>query len=213
MFDKKCFNCARKVEKNFIFCPYCGVNLHKEENRRKYGFLGIDDDVNSLNLGSLGLGGIFNSLMAELNKQMKVLDKEHLDSNVFRKGFSVNISSIVGKPVFNIRELGAKQEEKSKDIVPKTNLSEEKIKKIAKLPRKEARAEVRRLSNKIVYEIYLPGVKSMKDVIINRLENSIEIKAFSSEEFFFKTLPINLPVTNYKLDKDKLVLELKPKNI
>ena len=48
----------------------------------------------------------------------------------------------------------------------------------------------------------------MKDVIINKLENSIEIKAFTKEKVYVKLLPVNLPVLNYKLKDGKLILEL-----
>jgi hypothetical protein len=70
---------------------------------------------------------------------------------------------------------------------------------------------VRRLSDRIVYEIELPGVKA-SDIIINKLQNSIEIKAFTKEKAFFKLLPVALPILNYYMKQGKLVLELKPED-
>jgi len=87
-------------------------------------------------------------------------------------------------------------------------ISEEKARKLAKLPKEEALAKVRRLSNKVVYELDLPEVKSLEDITINQLENSIEIKAFAKDKVFHKIIPISLPITNYNLSKGKLVLEL-----
>jgi hypothetical protein len=68
------------------------------------------------------------------------------------------------------------------------------------------------LTNKIVYEIDLPGVTNVKDVIINRLENSIEVKAFAKDKAYFKLIPLSLPIERYHLKEGKLVLELKPED-
>ena len=88
------------------------------------------------------------------------------------------------------------------------NLSQEKLQKIASLPKEEPLTNIRRFSNKVIYEIDMPGVNSIKDVSVIRLENSIEIKAFSKNKVYFKRIPINLPITNYGLSKGRLVLEL-----
>jgi len=58
----------------------------------------------------------------------------------------------------------------------------------------------------------MPGVKSIKDVSVNQLENSIEIKAVAKDNSYFKLIPINLPVLDYELSEEKLVLELEAKN-
>jgi len=54
-------------------------------------------------------------------------------------------------------------------------------------------------------------VKSVKDVSIAQLENSIEIKALGKGKVFSKMIPINLPIKNYNLSKGKLTLELDAK--
>lgn len=196
--DKKCFNCSRKIEKNFIFCPYCGENIKREEDGRNFGFLGIDDEVDGLNMMP-GFNGLFNNLMKELSRQLN-------DSNSFEKGISVNLNSLGGKPIIRVKQLNGKQEMKINN-----SLSEEQIMKRKALPKKEAEASVRRMSNKLIYEISLPGVKSMNNILINKLENGIEIRAFSEDTSYFKILPVNLPIVNYGFDKNKLVLEMSPK--
>ena len=80
--------------------------------------------------------------------------------------------------------------------------------KFAGLLKKEPETNIRRLSNKVVYEIKLPGVKSVKDVSIIQLENSIEIKALADKKVFYKIIPINLPINNYNLSSGILTLEL-----
>ncbi len=86
-------------------------------------------------------------------------------------------------------------------------------KKFAGLPKKEPETNIRRLSNKIVYEIKMPDVKSIEDVSITQLESSIEIKALATPKrkkkyVYSKIIPVNLPIKKYNLLKEKLVLEL-----
>lgn len=82
--------------------------------------------------------------------------------------------------------------------------------KIAKLPRREPETRVRRLTDKIIYEISLPGVHSLKNVSVNKLENSIEIKAITKDTAYFKLIPVGLPLKEYSLKDEKLILELSP---
>ena len=128
------------------------------------------------------------------------------------KSPSIKVKSFGNAPEFMGMERGIKQDMPGRKIEKIAEISEEKARKISKLPREEAETKVRRLSNKIFYEISIPGVKSMKDVIINRLENSIEIKAFSKDKVFFKLFPISLPIIRHRLKDEKLILELKPEN-
>ena len=54
----------------------------------------------------------------------------------------------------------------------------------------------------------MPEVKSFKDILINKLENSIEIKAIGKTKAYFKIIPINMPIVSQNLSQGKLVLEL-----
>ena len=67
---------------------------------------------------------------------------------------------------------------------------------------------MKRLGDKIIYEIEMPEVKSLNDVLINNLENSIEIKAIGEKLIYSKIIPINMPVINQELSQGKLILEL-----
>ena len=78
-----------------------------------------------------------------------------------------------------------------------------------KLPKKQPETNIRRFSNKVVYEIEIPGVESIKDVSISQMENSIEIKAVAKKNAYEKIIPIGLPISKYDFSKGKLVLELK----
>jgi HSP20 family molecular chaperone IbpA len=217
MFKRKCGRCGRNIDKNFKYCPNCGNNLKTERDRRDFGFLGRDDNTEDF-LGfqnrafPFGLGSIFNKLVKEIDRQLKEADRE-FDSfeederKFFKKGISINLNSINGKPVIKVKRIGDRENKPVKNEVRTKNL-----KNINKLPKQEPDANVRRLSNRIIYEINLPGVRDIKDVLINKLENSIEIKAISKDKAYFKLLPVSLPVAGYKLEKERLILELKPKN-
>lgn len=228
MFNKKCPKCARIISRDFEFCPYCGYNIKREKNERNYGFLGKDDFL-SPDIGMkmpFGFNKIFSSLISQLDKQFKDLDREigkeikpAKNPGIISKGFSINISTRTGeKPEIQIGGFGPgfenfKIQEAGKEKpmkIQKPEISDYQAKKLSKLPKEEAETKVRRLSNKVVYEILLPGVKNLKNIIISQLENSIEIKAFSEDKAYFKLLPINLPILNYKLDGETLILDLKP---
>ena len=237
MFDKRCPACMRKISKEYEFCPYCGHNIKREQNEKDFGLLGREDnlDTDSERFGMrmpFGFNSLFSSLIKQLDKQFRELDKEigkdiekekklEKKPGFISKGLSISISSRTGeKPEIKIRGFGPGLEALREEIEPKETrrkirlpreISEYKAKLLSKLPKKEAETKVRRLSNKVIYELSLPGVKKLEDIIINQLENSIEIKAFSKDKVYFKLLPINLPILNYKLDKENLILELKAK--
>lgn len=229
MFRKKCHKCGRKISKDFDFCPYCGYNFRGEQEERDFGFLGKNDFIQDFNVRMpFGFNKLFSSLVKQLDNQFHDLDKElgkpigEKPKKVISKGFSINISTGTGKkPEIKIRGFGPgfenlRLQEKTKPEgikrIKQPEISEYKARKLAKLPKEEAETIVRRLSNRIIYEIKLPGVKKIEDVIINQLENSIEIKAFSKDKAYFKLLPINLPILDFKLDKETLILELKAKD-
>jgi hypothetical protein len=223
MFRKTCKNCGKKIAKEHNFCPYCGFDIKKEQEEMDFGLLG-KRDMEFPEMGMklpLGFNKLFSILLNQIDKQFKELDKEMTKDTKKKfktKGISISISTGTGKkPEIKIRGFGPginikeTMEEEIKEKPVKNIISAEKAKLLSKLPKQEASTKVRRLSNKIVYEILLPGVKSLRDVIINKLENSIEIKAFSKDKAYFKLLPVNLPILNYKLTKETLILELKTK--
>lgn len=222
MFKKKCGQCGRKVDKGYDYCPYCGFNNKREREIKEFGLLGREDNlgINEFFNMPLNITG-FNRIFSSLLKQFKDLDKqipEDVSKTRIRKlpasGISISISTSLGRePQIKIKGLGDKKVEQVKEANFISQISDEKARKFAKLPKKEARTIVRRLANKLVYELDLPGVKEIKDVIINKLENSIEVKAFSKDIVYFKLIPLNLPILKYILDKGKLTLELRPESI
>ncbi len=215
MFKKKiCRRCGRSLKEKYDFCPHCGNALDtKKEN---LGMLGKDDlfngNFNELQLPA-GFNMIFNSLMKNLEKQIKNVEKKPVKPQIKKGGISISISAIGDKfPIVNVTpsqaEMGTIVEKKEIKSVSLDNLSQDKLKRFSKLPKEEPTTNIRRLSNKVIYEINLPGVKSAKDISILNLEKGIELKAVSDKKAYLKSIPITLPILAYKLSKGKLVLEL-----
>lgn len=220
MFKKKCKNCGKKVSERYKYCPHCSVQLSSNQN---WGMLGRDDFMPSMDEVRFprGFNMIFNSLLKNLDKQFRELDRD-IGEDIERKpkinkgGVSISISTSGNKPPeIKVKSFGdqkfKRQEQKIKKQIkeiPSKTLTQKSLKRISKLPKEEPQTNIRRLADKVIYEIDMPGVKSIKDVSIIRLENSIEIKALTKNKAYIKLIPINLPIINYGLEKGKLVLEL-----
>ncbi len=183
------------------------------EIERDYGLLGRDDNRdNFLDMprGFLGMEKMLNFLLKELDKQFNKVESEREKSTTRRRieipdqGISISISSFDGVvPGINNGRI-------IKQISMPANFIDEGImKKIAELPKKEAEARVRRMNDRVIYDIEVPGVSSIKNVIVTKLENSIEIKAFSKDVVYFKNIQIGLPVMGYSLRDGRIMLELK----
>ncbi len=218
MFDKKkCKNCGEKINDSYNFCPYCRTSLSNQFDDADWGLLGRNDSIEEIKL-PLGFNQLFNSLMKGMNAQFKELEKQTKNEpkkpSVKKGGISISISTSGNRPpeikvtsFGNVPELKEKEEQMArKTKVLKLPSSDGR--KFYGMPKKEPETNIRRLSNKVVYEINLPGVKSMENISIIQLENSIEIKALAKDKVFHKIIPINLPIRNYNLSKGKLVLEL-----
>jgi len=203
MFGKKlCKNCEKKIDKNYDFCPYCGKSLED------WGMLGKNDSLeNEPSFNSI-LRGINGGMLGKmLNSAMKMLEKE-MQKEMQRTKPKTNVQLFINGKKINLNDNQIK--EKRKQEIP-PSFSKEKLKKISSLPKKEPKTNIRRFSDKVVYEIDMPGVKSIKDISIIKLENSIEIKALAKNKYYSKLIPINLPIINYEFAKGKLILGLEGK--
>lgn len=213
MFKKnKCKRCGEKLKKKYQFCPTCGSRV-SSFNEKDFGLLGTSDFVNLSNELHLPFG--FNKLLNSLMKNLEVEMKEiPFDSSLpldKKTGISISISSKGdNKPQVKISNSSNSQKnaEKIKEKFKTPYFNQEQILQFSKLEKQEPKTNIRRLSNKMLYEIYLPHVKSLKDISINQLESSLEIKAISKKIGYTKIIPINLPLKEYSFSKGKLVLEL-----
>ena len=231
MFSKKtCKRCGRKTSKNDSFCPTCGTPLNKTQRREDFGMLGEDDSFdemeslsNSLFGGLGGMGGIGGGFMNKMiSNTMKMLEKEmeremqgggakpqnnNINNNLPRTRVKLMIN---GKEINlnnGMKEAESNEKKEKQKAIKFKKFSEEQAKKFSKLPRKEPKTDLKRIADKISYEIEIPGVDSFEDVSILPLENSIEIKAITKEKAYSKLIPLNLPIVNYAFSKGLLVLE------
>jgi len=221
MFGNKCVRCGKKVRKSYDFCPTCGNSLNNKLNA-DYGFLG-KNDFNDLDMKlPFGFNMLFKPLLKELQKQMVELDKELKKEPKDTKkigmnhtSFSIHIKAPGHKPIKlttnefpginpeNIME----NKNKSAQTLVLPKISKDLIDKSKDFPRKEPETSVRRLADKIVYELLIPGVDSLSDINIRQLDAAFEVKAVSKKHVFNKSININLPLANYYLANEKLVLE------
>ncbi len=223
---KKCACCDKQIEKSFKYCPFCGTKQKTGD-----GLLDeieeIMEDMKRPKLPSdfsFGLFRNFDKIVKELTEQLeKQIDtlrpEKNVENNV--RGISIKVDFSHGTPTISIKNIGENIEENKKHkkdekiesdkgIIKRFRLNETELKRLEKLPREEARASIKRLSNKIIYEIDVKGVKNISDVEIRKLENSIEVKAISKDKIYFKLIPIVLPIIDYELKKDKLYIYFKP---
>lgn len=209
MFKKKvCPRCNRSLKDKYDFCPHCGNALQKKNE--DFGMLGKDDffsnNFNDMRMPfGMNFSNIFSTLMNSLDKQMKEADKKPNKNDGVKRNIIINIA---GLPVPNQMPQIENPVRKETKNVSLDNFSSEKLKKFSALPKEEPTTNIRRLSNRVIYEINLPGVKSAKDISILNLEKGIELKAVSEKKAYLKSIPITLPILAYKLSKGKLVLEL-----
>jgi len=210
MFRKKsCARCGKNLKWKYDFCPYCGGMLGK--STADLGMLGKNDADESLGnfRFSGGFNMIFNSLMRNLEKQMKGFGGKE-DLNPKKGNISINISTFGNmSPPIKVNPQGDKNpEDRRRTIFFNKHLDSENLKKFSKLPRNEPKTNLRRIGNKIEYEIELPGVKSVKDVSLLNLENSMELKAVSDEKAYSKLIPMNFPILDFNFSKGRLVLDM-----
>jgi len=210
MFSKKCPNCKSKINKGFDYCPSCGNNLRSEYEREDYGFLGKNDLINNhentFGFGDSVIDKIFNNTLKLLEKQMKNLTEDLTEKSSQNPGFPNNLRVqffVNGKNIFS-------QQKKLKPVKQQpiiNRIDNEKIKKFSKLPKQEPISKMKRLSGKIIYELEVPGVNNLDDVLITPLENSVEIKALSEDRVYSKILNLKLPILRYGLVDGNLIVE------
>jgi len=211
MFGKKCPRCDKRVRKSYEFCPSCGINFDSGNEEGDSGILGKSDESMDLGL-PFGMNMMLKPLIKELGKQMGALDREmqrEMKEGKKRPGpnFRIQIMTPNQMPmeINGVR----KQQPELKNQPEKIMLpqfSREVLESIKGLQREEPKTDVRRLANEVIYEISIPGVNSLKNISISKLDKALEIKSFSKDKVFVKNIDISLPLINYNFSDEKLVL-------
>ena len=140
------------------------------------------------------INSLFKNLVKTLDKQMReIKEVKDLDTEVETLPNGVRIS--FGNP------------KKTTKKVVKKGITKEQLDKMSGLPRVEAKTNVRRLSDKVVYELSTPGVERPEDVFVSKLENGYEVKAIGKKKIFVNSLPVELPLKGLALSKERLRVE------
>jgi len=212
MKNKKCKRCGKKVNSRNKFCPNCGFPL-KKENSKDWGMLGREDIEERDSYSNSPFEGITGNLFNKmLRREIKMLEKEmKKEMKKEREYPKTNVRLMINGKEINLKELNKKEKAEKKEKVL-DDFSKNELKNFSKLPKKEPKTNIKRLSDTLIYEISLPGVKSIKEISIRKLEKSIEIRAVSKDKAYSKIIPVNLPILDYELEKGKLILELETKN-
>ncbi len=212
MFNEKtCKKCKKSIKKTFDFCPYCGKATYEEKD---WGMLGKDDFTEKISQPSPFSGGFLNNIIGsamkmveqEMQKNMKEMKtaRPKAKLQLYINGKRIDVEPRNNQP----KKIQIKKERKK---ITQKSFSKENSKKFSILPKEEPKTNVKRLSDRIIYEIEMEDVKSINDVSITQLESSIEIKAVGKEKSYYKTIPIALPIIDYYFEDKKLILELELK--
>lgn len=221
MFNKrKCQKCGNSFGGSVNFCSKCGMKVG-DKIEKNYGMLGTDDIEEQFNqiqnsfMGGGLLGGMLNKTMKMLEKELgREMNSQNNQANtrmeLFINGQRIDPKKIkvLQKPI----QQNSAQEQKQKTI--KTLIlpfKKEKQDEFSKLPKQEPTTNVRRLSDAVIYELTVPGVKNIDDVSFVQVGESIEVKAIAKDKAYFKSISMNLPIVNYSLSKGKLILEMNTK--
>jgi HSP20 family molecular chaperone IbpA len=229
-----CPSCGFNINKNQEEYGMLGQNdyIAQEQNDMQNAMGGMFGGFSGKVMNSM-LSNAMKMLEKEMQKSMKEQNFQNQNFNqnqpVNRTNFELYINGkkipadkikVTKKPNnqnFQNKKLLTKQEmSQIGNKKPQNNMksstprfTNEARENFQKLPKKQPETNVRRFSNKVVYEIDIPGVESIKDISISQMENSIEIKAISKKNAYEKIIPIGLPIAKYGFSKGKLVLELK----
>lgn len=212
--ETKCEICRHVSNGKQNYCANCGNSfLDSKSEKENFGMLGRNDFSgaeldNSTQPQGFGItdkliNSIFNSMMKSLDKQFqgqfKELDKNFDKTEIksYPNGIRIKISGHTPN----------KQNTKVPKKIPTHTIGSDQIKKMNSLPREKAKTNVKRIGDKIIYELATHGLESPQDVFVSKLESGYEIKAIGAKKVYVNSIPINLPMTRYSILKNKLLVE------
>jgi len=191
-----------KMKDSYSFCPSCGKDLRNpKKDERDFGILGKNNVEEYPMIGGGGLGisdKIIEKLLNGLMKNMPDMVKG------FEDQFN-NTNSKVEQTPNGIRiQFGKKPEKK---VSKKKGITSEQVEKMKGKPRVEAKSNVRRLADRVVYELKASGIDDVNDVFVSKLESGYEVKAIGKNKVYVNIIPVNLPLKGYKIDGAGLSVE------
>ena len=200
MFKKKCSACAKNINKDFNYCPHCGTSFKANVEKESFGMLGREDSFGEIQKGlklPFGMGNIVNSLIKQLEQEMN--GRVSSDGT---KGFKIKIA--MGQP-----QMKQSIQKGVKNMEEVSEVSKREVERRASLPKIEVESKVKRLADRIIYEIQAPGVQAKNDVVVAKLASGLEIKGYSKDKCYVKFIPLTVEIIEYYVENGKIFVELK----
>ncbi|HLC31378.1 MAG TPA: hypothetical protein VJK51_01800 [Candidatus Nanoarchaeia archaeon] len=192
---KRCEVCQEKMSKKYSFCPYCGSDVADlTEDPEDYGLLGKNDIQTNAPTNLTPTDNMLNNM---INTMAKMLEKQMREMNTEVQTAPNGIRIQIAGP----------QPQKKIQHIPQKQLTQEQLNKIASLPKSTPKSTVKRLGEKLIYELAAPGITSVDDIFVSKLERGYEVKAIGAKKIYTKTLPVNLPLKRYGIENNLLFVE------
>jgi HSP20 family molecular chaperone IbpA len=186
MFEsRRCRNCGRGLKKDWVVCPYCGEEVEpKKPYARQFDLL---EDIERE----------FERIDKMFGPSFFKFPKIDIRTPFRGGGISITIRSGTGmKPQIDVKTSGDYKKlepEIKRRLGVREGIEEiEEEKPKRKPPRitEEPETTIQRTGNVETIKIKLPDVKSLDDIEIKKLEQSLEVKAFVGDKVYFKLIPI-----------------------
>jgi len=208
MLKRNCPACAKKIERKFNFCPYCGVSFKARNEQANFGMLGRDDSSGKIGRPEpkmpFGLNGIMNSLIKQLESQLGNMDLGDGRNGGLPKNVKIRVAR---GPNLGMNQVVRKVPDRK--IVEVPEVSDAENERRMGLPKVEVESKVKRLGDTIIYEIDAPGIRKKDDVVLTELASGLEIRAYSKDKCYMKFIPLKVEVVEYYVEKEKVVVEIK----
>lgn len=207
--SKKCQRCEGKLKEEYSFCPYCRLDLRNPEaDLAEFGMLGKNDSVFGAPLMGGGSTGINDSVVNSIfSNVMKMMENQLKNAGVDKVDFGDSKHEITQFPNGIQIKIGPGNKQPRAEDAKVRVINEDQKSRMSKLPRGQAKTEVRRLSDKIIYELATPGVDNVNDIFVSKVESGYEVKALGKKKVYFNSLQINLPLKKYFVKENTLTLE------
>lgn len=141
------------------------------------------------------INSLFTHLMKSLESNMRASSPAEI--RTLPNGIQVRIETPVQKqaPKVKVRKL-----------------TDEQLKRMSGAPRIEAKSDIRRLSDRVVYDLKAPGIGSLDDVFVSKVESGYEVKAIGKNKVYINSLQVDLPLKGYTLHEKGITFEFGAQN-
>ncbi|MFQ6136439.1 MAG: zinc ribbon domain-containing protein [Candidatus Hydrothermarchaeales archaeon] len=195
-----CSNCGERVKESWKFCPRCG---NRQKERLWEGLFPSS----------------FERLFQEIEKEFVRIDglfSEEFPMNIFKEqsigGIDIDVYAGIDKgPRIDLRTHKDYRKHEP-EIKRNLGIKESGAEKRREPPRfvREPRAELQKLKGRIILKIEIPLTKSEKDIEIQKLSESIEVKAYAGDTAYFRLfrVPPNSRIISKRLEDGVLIIEI-----